>query len=347
VLFWILLTGASRAYLSLWEAAFRGGQRRELPDRLEQEVTELIETFREESRHGYPVASLSRAFAIIERVNVTIRWDAGLRDTLALIVMKSVDNAERRFGKGTGRFKRGFVIDVVLRIIGRYLGQDVPFPRVVEDVLRPIVGIFVDWTVEIFNIHRGSEWYPRDKQARLPLRFRSWGTFLKILWRVAVFLRQVQIVIADVLFYPSRYERELRATVAQLAPEVAQLQALLPPSSLGSSVTQVVELLEELGRLTLPHLRTVERLVRFARAHGVELSDRDTRYEVLTRVVQELLSEAYEDNRLALSLIQSGLGHFIINELIRGTEFILTRSGLMPDRHGRLPATTRRDASYG
>ena len=115
---------------------------------------------------------MSRAAALATETARALHWQDGLRETLIAIVTRSVDAAERQLGPKRGAVKRDFVIDVVLRVISRnYLRF--PLPLFGEAAVRPVVGVFVDWTVETLNTRKGHRWYPPRAPIVFWIRYRG------------------------------------------------------------------------------------------------------------------------------------------------------------------------------
>jgi len=316
---------ACRAHLALWGGFLRSPEA--IPASMREDVRDLVEAFREEIGGAQLIPTLTRVSALLDQAAITLRWNDGLRETIVALVTRSVDAAEQQFGPKTGAFKRDFVIDVVLRVLSRdYL--DIPLPGVVETALKPVVGAFVDWTVEVFNTNRGRAWYAAPETTRLPRRYG--GFALETQWRVYRTLLRLWVWLSGLFLAVSSYERQLRRVAASLAPHARTMQQLLPVESLSDVAQKLGNILVHLGELTRPHIRTIERLVRFAKSERFNLTDAAGRRKLLVAVLQELLGEVYDEHPFILSLIRSDLGAFLLGEVVSGIELILDKSGMLP-----------------
>jgi hypothetical protein len=276
-----------------------------------------------------PLQTLGSAALLIEEAIATIRWNDGLRDLLVEIVMRSADEAEKLYGPSGGAFKRQFVIDVTTRVlVDDYL--DLPVPRQLEEVIAPLMGIFVDWTVEVLNDCRGPVWFDTVAETRRPRRVSRFGTSTLQWWKAIRWLMRVYAWLQRLLRSGSRYERKIRAVAASLDKSRKTIERLLPPSSLFSVALKIGHIVVELGALTKPYIRTVAALLRIAIAEGGNLADSDARHELLVAALQEFLAETYVDDPFMLGLIQSGIGTFVIGEQVRGVELLLEKLGQLP-----------------
>jgi hypothetical protein len=214
----------------------------------------------------------------------------------------------------------------VLRVVSRdYLG--IPLPRTFETMLLPPVGILVDWIVEVLNAERGPAWYPAPAHAKLP---RRWRISLGKRWRIALGLLRWWDGFTRWFLTASKYERQLRRTAAMMSPSAQALEQLLPPHQLAHVAEKLANIIVDLGELTKPHIRTIRRIIHFARAQGGALTDPVQRHQLLVAALQELLAEAYGDDPLISSVLHSSLGSFVLGEAVHTIETIVDRSDLAP-----------------
>jgi hypothetical protein len=298
-----------------------------IPESLRRDVRRLLADFRDELGGGKLIATLSRASATLEQIGHAIHWDDGLRDTVVALVDHAVQLAERNFGPSTGAYKRQFVIDVALETISRDYLQ-IPLSNALADLFEPVFSAVITWTVEILNRHLGQTWY--DEPTVKPTRRRTLGVRLRTQLRVYIVWLRFWDWLTKRLLAPTRYDRRLARARKALAPQIAQLQRTLPRQSLFGVAGELGPLVHSLGALITPHIRTIERLVRFARSERVRLADRKGRQQILVAVLQQLLGEAYRDDPLIVSLIRSDLGALLLRDLVSGAEVILERNGLLP-----------------
>src|SRR5258708_7765357 len=126
----------------------------------DQVCDQLLESFQRETGTPNVADSAREVFALLQELLRVLRWNDGLREALSDIILFAVQQAERfgAFRVKTGEFKRWFVVDVAIRILRRYHYGGLPFLQPIEDAMRPFVGIFVDWTVAILNLHEKLLW---------------------------------------------------------------------------------------------------------------------------------------------------------------------------------------------
>lgn len=321
ILFDWFLAGC-QAQLAFWSWPFR--PHHGIPTEMREDVRELLDAFRTEVGEPQLIPSLLRLSELLDEVTTTLRWNQGMRSVLLEIVARSVDAAEQRFGPNHGEFKRQFVTDVVIRVLSReYLG--VPLPGFVESAARPLVGIFIDWTVEVLNVHRGKLWYDPPGRRRVPRRYAfhpiKWKTYRRLLW--------LWSWVAGLFVPLSAYERRLREVSDSLEPQAKAMRELMPVESIAGAASKVGNVIVDLGVITKPHVRTVEAVLRFTRSQLPRFDDPEERHMLLVTVVQELLCDAYRGEPLMNSAIRSGVGTFVIGEMVRGIEHVLDRADLL------------------
>jgi hypothetical protein len=284
-------------------------------------IEKLLDEF--QVKHGglTIVDAAAEAFRKLAEIPHILRWDEGLRAAVHDLVLATVHEAER-FGDGTGAFKRRFSVDTVTRVLRGYDTTGLIEP--VEDVLvSPFVGIQIDWIVQALNIH--DAWKPVDHVA-LPKFFQGrYGNLL----RLNAWLWHAWVVLRELVFFPSRYERELRDARRNIDAEVQALYGILPTSSSQYTAELLVNVVAKVGNLTAPHVQTIDSLWRLTEQLGrMSVADRE---EVVIRAATLLLRRAYADDDLALSIFDSAIGQFLIRQMVFSTEWVLARNGLLPN----------------
>ncbi|MDB5904563.1 MAG: hypothetical protein JWM26_3441 [Betaproteobacteria bacterium] len=284
-------------------------------------IEKLLDEF--QVKHGglTIIDAAAEAFRKLAEIPHILRWDEGLRAAVHDLVLATVHEAER-FGDGTGAFKRRFSVDTVTRVLRGYDTTGLIEP--VEDVLvSPFVGIQIDWIVQALNIH--DAWKPVDHVA-LPKFFQGrYGNLL----RLNAWLWHAWVVLRELVFFPSRYERELRDARRNIDAEVQALYGILPTSSSQYTAELLVNVVAKVGNLTAPHVQTIDSLWRLTEQLGrMSVADRE---EVVIRAATLLLRRAYADDDLALSIFDSAIGQFLIRQMVFSTEWVLARNGLLPN----------------
>jgi hypothetical protein len=284
-------------------------------------IEKLLDEF--QVKHGglTIIDAAAEAFRKLAEIPHILRWDEGLRAAVHDLVLATVHEAER-FGDGTGAFKRRFSVDTVTRVLRGYDTTGLIEP--VEDVLvSPFVGIQIDWIVQALNIH--DAWKPVDHVA-LPKFFQGrYGNLL----RLNAWLWHAWVVLRELVFFPSRYERELRDARRNIDGEVQALYGILPTSSSQYTAELLVNVVAKVGNLTAPHVQTIDSLWRLTEQLGrMSVADRE---EVVIRAATLLLRRAYADDDLALSIFDSAIGQFLIRQMVFSTEWVLARNGLLPN----------------
>ena len=286
-----------------------------------RQTQELIDEFAEQGPQL--IADARLIFSLIGEIPVALRWHEGLRRELSALIEGAVQEAER-FGSGTGPTKRAFATDVVTRVLRRYNIDGLPFIPPIDDLLfKPMVGVLVDWSVEVLNLHDA---WPAAKRVALPRLYA--GAHGQLL-RVAVWIWWGLLKLKAAFVFPSKYERELRKAVTKLEPEIVAVLAVLPAKDAREVGDRVVNIVFEIGRATAPHVRLVDRIIRFSgELHDATPAERR---EAAFRVLRGLVLRAYEDDELALLFLDSSFGDFFLRALVNHTEWVLERNGLLPD----------------
>jgi hypothetical protein len=284
----------------------------------DDDVRDLVDAVRDPKVREGMIESAREAFLLVDGLRNLIRWDDGLRDTLVDLILKSVGEAER-FGPKTGPFKRRFVIRVVTRTLAQYPNPPVPLPLL--GVVEPFVGIAVDWTVAIMNIHNA--WTP-VKHISVPRLFEGpSGWIWRLGSRLLDFIGQVQEFI-----WSNAFQRNVNDARRKLTPILEELQALIPPKSLPDIVDAFATAVNSAGELAIPHLITIDRLIRVIRT-AIDV-DPSGRHDLAVRALRDILEETYADSPIALGLIRSPIGNFFLNELVHGMERILFQQRVIP-----------------
>jgi hypothetical protein len=323
---WCVAAGATVSEISNWLLSlFLGPQQRRLRPEQEEAVTDveimaddLVDIFR---RNKDQIAKDAReAFRLIGLIPQIVRWDEGLKESLSALILAAVHQAER-FGDGTGKVKRRFAIDLVVRVLERYHVNGLPFLSIERTLLEPFVCILVDWSVKVLNIDK---LWPSVPRVALP-RFFQGGRGALI--RLALWFSAAILWLKNYLFLPTKYERELRTALADIRPEADKVVAVLPPSQLMSAIEDLVNVIVELGQVTAPYVSLVERALRLASAFS-DLSDEE-RDEVVFRMLRGLVVEAYADDDFAMLFIDSPLGDYLLRAIVEHTKWVLARNGLL------------------
>src|SRR5207244_2025503 len=106
---------------------------------------------------------------LLGEIPITLKWRDGLRRDLIALVHSAVEQAER-FGDGKGEKKRQFAIDLVVRVLRRYDQSGIQLiPPIENAFIAPFVGVIVDWSVEVLNIHDA---WPPIRQVTFPSIFQ-------------------------------------------------------------------------------------------------------------------------------------------------------------------------------
>jgi hypothetical protein len=291
---------------------------------LPADIARVLDEFARTNEGAAMVEAGRQAFVEMGKIPTLLHWNIGLRQSVYDLVLQTVVQAER-YGDSRGALKRRFAVDVVTRIIRVY--EPSPLFEVIEDVgMHPYVGVLIDWTVEVLNLHDA---WPAVTTVRIPKFFSGrYGWLLSVegwIWRAMTGLRQLFI-------YPSAYERDVRDALMKLEPQVRSLEAVLPPSALHGDVEEVTNIVARIGRLTAPHVRIASSLLRIA-ARVAEQSPEERR-QLVYNVMRILLKRAYAGNWVALTVLDSGVGDFIIGDMVHSTEWVLACNGLLPAGRG-------------
>lgn len=262
-------------------------------------------------------------FQLLGEIPITLKWHDGLRRDLVRLIHRAVEEAER-FGDGTGEKKRQFAIDMVVRVLRRYNQSGIYLiPPIENAFVVPFVGVIVDWSVEVLNLHNA---WPPVKKVAFPSIFQgSYGWLVKLGVGVFRFVTRLR----ELFFFPSKYERNLRDAMANAEPDIQVLLNDMPPERMREAVTEVVNILVEVGHETVPYLHIVDLLLRLS----FEISDltMEERREAAFIILRRLLREAFADDALALAFIDSYFGYLLIQAMVQSTEWILERNGLLPE----------------
>jgi hypothetical protein len=280
----------------------------------------LLEAFQVRHDGRTFVDAAAAALQQLGEIPKILRWDEGLRDALHDLILATINEAER-FGNGTGELKRRFAVDIITRVLRPYDESGLMEP--VEDVVvAPFVGIEIDWMVQVLNIHNA--WKPPTHVA-LPRFFDGrHGRLLRLnatLWRLLKSLSQF-------LLSPSRYERQLTDARLRIDGQVSRLYEALPPATWHRTAELLVNVVAKFGNLTAPHVKTIDALWRLS-AELERLSSAGRR-EVVFRAALIVLRRAYAHDDLALTLLDSSIGHLLIRHLVFSTEWVLRKNSLLP-----------------
>lgn len=288
---------------------------------VQQHALELLDEFRDRGS-GIALADPAReAFRLLGEIPKLVHWDEGLDEAQRAIIQAAVQQAER-FGDGTGAFKRRFAIDLIVRALRSYNQNGFPFIPPIEDAfVKPFLGIFVDWSVVVLNLHDA---WPPVKSVHVPKIFE--GRYGPVVWLGMWVLRQ-WIWLNEMFLYTTKYERNLRDATAAIEPETRQLLDVLPPQQIAILTEELASIIARVGQLTAPHVRSIDSLLRLS----VEMQNlaAEERREVVVVIFRDLLAEAYADTPFALDFIESRFGDFLIGEMVRMVDGVLARNGLL------------------
>ena len=328
---WLLVAARVADDLSRWLGDLFAGNERPLTPteraavtRVEANVDELISEFR--SKRNELAKDARRLFQSLGRIPTVLKWDEGLKADWSTLIMRVVQQAER-FGDGMGAKKRRFAVELVVRVIERYNYQGAPFlPSIERAFVNPIAGIMVDWSVAVLNLHNV---WPKVTRVKFPSIFQgSYGFFFKF----AFWLAAVIVKLREWFFLPSKYERQIRSALRAIEPDVQRLLRTLPPNRLRETLEELASILAELGQVTAPYVRLIDRVLRLG--DSVTRLTVAERQEAGVRVLRRLLQEAYADDPFALVFIDSPLGDSLLRALVEHTTWILFRNGLLPTAAG-------------
>jgi hypothetical protein len=310
-----------RILLNPWGAGSQKGERQS-SDIIDKHVKQLLDEFKRQ-RNGLTVVDSAReAFALLGRIPHLLRWDEGLGEAHRDLMLATIYQAER-FGDNSGPLKRRFALDLMTRVLRRYNQDGLPFIQPIEDAfVKPFLGVALDWCVATLNTHNT---WPAVGKVTIPRLYK--GRTGRILW-LGLQLLRVWVKLRELFFYPSKYERQVRDAFKKLQPEVNEFVRVLPPARLHDLIEQLANIINDVGKLTAPHLRTIDSLLRLS--SELRDLDPDKRREAVVRIMQELLRRAYADNAFALSFVDSIFGEFFIREMVASTESVLARNGLLP-----------------
>lgn len=302
-------------------------------DRLTGRIESLLDEFRARHAGLTLAAAAAQAFHDLAQIPKLLHWDSGLREAVFGLVLAAINQAER-FGSGTGDFKRRFTIDVVTRAMREYDRSGLV--ELVEDQLvEPIVGIQIDWVVEVLNVN--DAWKPMAT-VQLPRLYQ--GRHGKALFIAGVLWRLISRL-QELLLFPSRYERHVRAARTAIDAQVRELLVVLPPSSLHRTTELLLSVVARIGRLTAPYAGALTALLQLVREFE-ELDEQD-RDEVVLRAILLLLREAYRNDSLALLILDSPLGRLFVGQMVSLVKWVLMRNDLLaPATVPGLPALARR-----
>jgi hypothetical protein len=286
----------------------------------DRQLEQLLAALRTRRQGLTLVDAAVTAFEDLGEIPRLLHWNQGLREALHDLILQSVHQAER-FGDGSGELKRRFAVDLVTRVLRPYDPTGLIQP--VEDVLvAPFVGIVIDWSVTVLNIHKA--WKPIE-HVKLPGLFA--GRYGRAL-RLGACLYRRWMALRELLFAPSRYERQIRSARRSIDPQARELTAALPPASMPATVELLVNVVVRIGNLTAPHVRTVDALLRLA--HQILDMSAAERRDTVLRAVTILLRETYAGSAAAQMILNSSIGQSMLEEMINTTDWILTQNGLLP-----------------
>ena len=280
---------------------------------------DLIDDFRDRRME---IARDARvAFHLLGAIPQTLHWNEGLKEGWSALVLAAVQQSER-FGDGTGAIKRKFATDLVMRVLERYNFGGLPFLTLQRTLLAPVVGILIDWTVEILN-SRPSFW-PEQKRVKLPTLKR--GRYEGLL-KIALLFSRLVMWINSWLRAPTLYERQLRDAFAKIMPEADAITAVLPPNRLVATIEEVADIVVRLGRLTAPYAGLVQHVLSLGTAF-VGLTA-DERIEAVFLMLRELLLDAYASDPLASMFIDSPFGDALLRGIVGHANWVLAENGLV------------------
>ena len=261
-----------------------------------------------------------RALVELGKIPALLHWSDGGRESLYNVIHQAVIEAES-YGRNNGALKRRFAIDLVTRVLRQYAPS--PLFELVEDVvMQPYLGVLIDWTVEVLNLH--DAWPPVTK-VRIPgFLTGRFGWVLRIqtsIWRAATGLWSV-------ISFPSALRAPFRRdALAKTAPQIRALEQVLPPSSIQRDLNEILSVIARVGQLTSPHVRIAAKPLQIAERVAGETPEQ--RRQLAYGVMRLLLKRAYADNWLTVAVLNSSLGDYLIRELVSSTDFVLTRNGLL------------------
>ncbi|MDB5502876.1 MAG: hypothetical protein JWR89_2778 [Tardiphaga sp.] len=290
-------------------------------DRVQRRAEDLIEEFRD--RREDIARDARDVFALLGAIPDVTHWNSGLKSSLSALVLAAVHQSER-FGDGTGAVKRRFATDLVVRVLEKYNFGGLPFLSIQKTLLAPFVGILIDWSVEILNIHPAC-WQPVQK-VKLPSFTR--GAYDGLL-RIALVFSRIVMWFSKWMFMPTRYERQLRAALKQIEPEAGAVLRSLPPHQLPAIVERLVNIVVQLGQVTAPYVGLVEQVLRL----GEEFIDMNVaeRTEAIFLMLRGLLLEAYANDELVLIFVDSPIGDYLLRAVVQHSTWVLAQNGLLLD----------------
>jgi hypothetical protein len=296
----------------------RGGSRG-LETEIPPDVVSVLDEFADSNEGTAMVEAGRRALFELGKIPASLHWSDGGRESLYNLIHQAVIEAES-YGQNNGALKRRFAIDLVSRVLRQYAPS--PLFEMVEDVvMQPYLGVLIDWTVEVLNLH--DAWPPVTK-VKIPgfltgrfgwvLRIQTW------IWRAVAGLWSV-------VGFPSAYERRLRDALERTAPQIRALELVMPPSAVQRDLSEILGVLARVGQLTAPHVRIAAKLLKIAARVAGETPEQ--RRQLAYAVMRLLLKRAYADNWLTVAVLNSSLGDYLIRELVSSTDFVLERNGLL------------------
>src|SRR5262249_35680031 len=138
---------------------------------IDAHAEELILELRE--KKDQLAGDAQRIFSLFGDIPTIVGWNRGLEDSLHAIVQVAVRQTER-FGSGLGEKKPRSAPAPVTGAPERYTTGALPFlPMIEKSVLAPLIGILIDWSVEIFDIHYGKVWPATTKKVTFPRLFQG------------------------------------------------------------------------------------------------------------------------------------------------------------------------------
>lgn len=301
------------------------GSGRERPEpEFARDVVKLLDQFAGSS-DGRPTLEAGRQ-ALVEfgKIPSLLNWDQGLRQAFYDLTLKTVIEAERFRGHNS-TLKRRFAVDLISRVLREY--EPSPLFELVEDVsIKPFVGVLVDWTVEVLNVHDA---WPPVTHVKIPGFYSGqYGVLLRLMswiWRLIS-------AAGSALIWPSAYERHLRDALRKAGPEIHSLHTALPPAAQQQNLEQIATIFAKVAKLTAPHVRLAISLLKLAARIANESPEK--RRELAGAVFRILLERAFADNWIILEFLKSSGGDFLISELVRSTDWVLARNGLLPLSEG-------------
>lgn len=290
-------------------------------DRVEDRAEELLAELRR--KRNTLARDARRVFQLLGRIPVVLNWEGRLKPDLSELVLVAVHEAEQ-FGDRQGEKKRRYAIELIVRVVENYNVGAIPFlPSVEKALVAPLVGIVIDWSVKILNIH--GIWPPVTR-VTFPRIFQgSYGGFFRIaFWVAGVVLR-----LRKWLLLPTKYERRIRRSLRAMAPQIERLLRDLPPDRLHGVLEELANVVAELGQATAPYVQLIDQVLRLG-SEFVDLTLAE-RSEVAFRILRGLLLEAYAGDEFALLFIDSPLGDQLLWAIVEHTSWVLARNGLLPD----------------